>query len=92
MTDITECMWLNDDLANTLYIKSCFNKDDNQFNNENIQCTDGNTLNTLTLLSNWHFCKEDDLKYNTYISRDTTVQSRVIDLKGKLLDSLTACL
>ena len=92
MTDITECIWLDDDLANTLYIKSCFNKDDNKFNNENIQCTYGNTLNTLTLLSNWHFCKEDDLKYNTYISRDTTVQSRVIDLKGKLLDSLTACL
>ena len=61
-----------------------FNKGDNKFNNENIQFTDGNTLNTLTSLSNWHFCKEDDLKYNTYISRDTTVQSRVIDLKGKL--------
>ena len=76
----------------THYINHVVNKDDNQFNNENIQCTDGNTLNTLTLLSNWHFCKEDDLKYNTYISRDTTVQSRVIDLKGKLLDSLTACL
>ena len=52
MTDITECTWLDDDLAKNMYIKSCFNKDDNKFNNENIQCTDGNTLNTLTLLSN----------------------------------------
>ena len=76
----------------THYINHVVNKGDNQFNNENIQCTDGNTLNILTLLSNWHFCREDDLKYNTYISRDTTVQSRAIDLKGKLLDSLTACL
>ena len=47
-------------------------KDDNQFNNENIQCTDVNTLNTLTSLSNWHFCREDDLKYNTTFSRDKT--------------------
>ena len=86
-------MWLDDDLAKTLYmyIKSCFNKDDNKFNNENIQCTYGNTLNTLTLLSNWHFCKEDDLKFNT-TSVEIQLQSTTIDLKGKLLDSLTACL
>ena len=49
-------------------------KDDNQFNNENIQCTDVNTLNTLTSLSNWHFCREDDLKYNTTFSRDKTTK------------------
>ena len=91
MTDITECMWLDDDLAKNMYIKSCFNKDDNKFNNENIQCTYGNTLNTLTLLSNWHFCKEDDLKFNT-TSVEIQLQSTTIDLKGKLLDSLTACL
>ena len=66
-------------------------KDDNKFNNENIQCTYGNTLNTLTLLSNWHFCKEDDLKFNT-TSVEIQLQSTTIDLKGKLLDSLTACL
>ena len=49
-------------------------KDDNQFNNENIQCTVVNTLNTLTSLSNWHFCREDDLKYNTTFSRDKTTK------------------
>ena len=49
-------------------------KDDNQFNDENIQCTDVNTLNTLTLLSNRHFCREDDLKYNTTFSRDKTTK------------------
>ena len=49
-------------------------KDDNQLNNENIQCTDVNTLNTLTSLSNWHFCREDDLKYNTTFSRDKTTK------------------
>ena len=36
----------------THYINHVVNKGDNQFNNENIQCTDGNTLNTLTSLSN----------------------------------------
>ena len=49
-------------------------KDDNQFNDENIQCTDVNTLNTLTLLSNRHFCREDDLKCNTTFSRDKTTK------------------
>ena len=49
-------------------------KDDNEFNNENIQCTYVNTLNTLTSLSNWHFCREDDLKYNTTFSRDKTTK------------------
>ena len=49
-------------------------KDDNQFNNENIQYTDVNTLNTLTSLSNWHFCREDDLKYNKTFSRDKTTK------------------
>ena len=68
-----------------------FNKGDNKFNNENIQCTDGNTLIILTLLSNWHFCKEDDWKYNT-TSVEIQLKSITIDLKGKLLDSLTACL
>ena len=72
-------------------LRHVFNKGDNKFNNENIQCTDGNTLNTLTLLSNWHFCKEDDLKYNT-TTVEIQLQSTTIDLKGKLLDSLTACL
>ena len=75
----------------TCTLSHVFNKDDNKFNNENIQCTDGNTLNTLTLLSNWHFCKEDDLKFNT-TSVEIQLQSTTIDLKGKLLDSLTACL
>ena len=74
----------------TCTLSHVFNKDDNKFNNENIQCTDGNTLNTLTLLSNWHFCKEDDLKYNTYISRDTTVQSRGNWFKGKALGFLNS--
>ena len=72
-------------------LRHVFNKGDNKFNNENIQCTDGNTLNTLTLLSNWHFSKEDDWKYNT-TSVEIQLQSTTIDLKGKLLDSLTACL
>ena len=73
-------------------LRHVVNKDDNQFNNENIQCTDGNTLNTLTLLSNWHFCKEDDWKYKLLTSVEIQLQSITIDLKGKLLDSLTACL
>ena len=58
----------------TLCTLSHVDKDDNQFNNENIQCTDVNTLNTLTSLSNWHFCREDDLKYNTTFSRDKTTK------------------